>query len=139
VKTSYYANIKNLDGLLVAISLYPPVWVKTDCWERALAPDKSILLDMKQKLITENEYYTRFREQLENTEHLIYEAFKNISERKRDNQEVFLLCYEKPTDFCHRHILSEFLSEQGLKVSEFGCELYKPELGRLVGGISDFI
>lgn len=36
-------------------------------------------------------------------------------------RDVALICYEKPTDFCHRHLLAEWLeSETGIEVKEFG-------------------
>lgn len=35
--------------------------------------------------------------------------------------DVALLCYEKPSDFCHRHLLAEWLeSKTGIRVTEFG-------------------
>lgn len=36
-------------------------------------------------------------------------------------KDVALLCYEKPEDFCHRHLLAEWLNrELGIEVREFG-------------------
>lgn len=36
-------------------------------------------------------------------------------------RDVALLCYEKPADFCHRHLLAEWLQhETGIEVKEFG-------------------
>lgn len=36
-------------------------------------------------------------------------------------KDVALLCYEKPEDFCHRHLLAEWLNrELGIEVKEFG-------------------
>lgn len=33
---------------------------------------------------------------------------------------VALLCYEKPSDFCHRHLLADFLNKElGLNIREF--------------------
>ena len=34
--------------------------------------------------------------------------------------DICLLCYEKPTDFCHRHLVSEWFRKNG-----FDCEEYK--------------
>lgn len=33
---------------------------------------------------------------------------------------IILLCYEKPTDFCHRHLVAQWLIENG-----FECQEYK--------------
>ena len=36
---------------------------------------------------------------------------------------LVLLCYEKPTDFCHRHLFAEWLSQKaGIKIEEFQKE-----------------
>lgn len=36
-------------------------------------------------------------------------------------QDVALCCYEKPGDFCHRHILAKWLTEKtGIEITEFG-------------------
>ena len=35
-------------------------------------------------------------------------------------RNVALLCYEKPGDFCHRHLLADFLNKQlGTNIREF--------------------
>ena len=33
--------------------------------------------------------------------------------------DVALLCYERPGDFCHRHMLAEYLTDHGITVKEF--------------------
>ncbi len=36
-------------------------------------------------------------------------------------KDVALCCYEKPGDFCHRHILAKWLTEKtGIEIKEFG-------------------
>lgn len=36
-------------------------------------------------------------------------------------QDVALCCYEKPGDFCHRHILAKWITDNtGIEVTEFG-------------------
>jgi hypothetical protein len=32
--------------------------------------------------------------------------------------EICLLCYEKPSDFCHRHLVADWLNENGYDVKE---------------------
>ena len=37
--------------------------------------------------------------------------------------EIVLLCYEKSTDFCHRHILREYLNENfNTNITELGAD-----------------
>jgi len=41
-------------------------------------------------------------------------------ERISNGSDVALCCYEKPMDFCHRHILAKWLTKQtGIEVKEF--------------------
>lgn len=48
---------------------------------------------------------------------MVIEQIKILSGGK----DVALCCYEKPGDFCHRHILAEWITKNtGIKVTEFG-------------------
>ena len=33
--------------------------------------------------------------------------------------DIALICYEKPTDFCHRHLVSDWLNKNGFKCDEY--------------------
>ena len=33
--------------------------------------------------------------------------------------KIALVCYEKPSDFCHRHLVSKWLSENGYECKEW--------------------
>ncbi|MBO8460144.1 MAG: DUF488 family protein [Bacteroidetes bacterium] len=49
--------------------------------------------------------------------HQVVEQIKRLSNGK----DVALCCYEKPGDFCHRHILAKWITEKtGIEVKEFG-------------------
>lgn len=59
----------------------------------------------------------------------LYKVLKNVDPNKfllkceeiSQGRDVALLCYEKPTDFCHRHLLAEWIEkETGVEVKEFG-------------------
>ena len=42
-------------------------------------------------------------------------------QRLSEGKDVALCCYEKPGDFCHRHILAKWLTEKtGIEITEFG-------------------
>lgn len=38
--------------------------------------------------------------------------------------DVALLCYERPGEFCHRHMLAEYLTNNGITVKEFNAYEY---------------
>jgi len=61
----------------------------------------------------------------ENTRYYIEEYYKqvlskvNIKELLKDEKDPILLCYEKGQDFCHRHVLAEFIElNYGIKVRD---------------------
>ena len=63
--------------------------------------------------------------ELENTKYYIEEYYKqvlskiNIQELLKDEKDPILLCYEKRQDFCHRHVLAEYIEMQyGIHVKD---------------------
>jgi uncharacterized protein (DUF488 family) len=36
-----------------------------------------------------------------------------------DLNKVILICYEKPSDFCHRHLVAKWFIENGINCEEF--------------------
>ena len=113
IKTSYFANWRNFpkDFIPIAITCFPP-----KNWNglviSALAPSKELLYSYKNLLIDNIIFEYKYIEELKD---------KGITQEKIlthiPNKTLFL-CYEKPEDFCHRHILVKWL---GFNSEE--CEL----------------
>ena len=121
--TSYFAMTKKLLNAgfdnLVAISGYVPEFyskqMETDnrlkrCLE--LAPKKDWWFDWKNGKISNDQfkelYYKTVLEKID---------IENLLKKLGDN--AVLICYEKPGDFCHRHLFAEYLKEKiGLEVVE---------------------
>ena len=38
---------------------------------------------------------------------------------KNDFSKIILLCYEKPGDFCHRHLVADWLTKNGVNCIEW--------------------
>lgn len=36
--------------------------------------------------------------------------------------DIALICYEKPSDFCHRHLVAEWLNKNGFQCEEWRCK-----------------
>ena len=36
-----------------------------------------------------------------------------------NGKDIALICYEKPSDFCHRHLVAEWLNKNGFKCEEW--------------------
>ena len=35
-------------------------------------------------------------------------------------ENIALVCYEKPEDFCHRHLVANWFRENGIQIKEWG-------------------
>lgn len=110
--TSNYAR-KGGDSRSIAISRKFPDWYEGK-FMKELAPTWEMIMSHKNNEIT----YIDF------IKHYIYV----LKQRKITPQwlvevlpdHCFLLCYESPSDFCHRHILAEWINKNtNIKVEEW--------------------
>lgn len=118
IYTSYFANLKNLekeDIFPIAICCYSPKWFNGPNLG-SIAPTPDILEKCKS---SHAEYEKRYKTE-------VLSIFKDISTLINrisyisGGKDVALCCYEKPSDFCHRHIVAKWLEEQaGIEVKEF--------------------
>ena len=118
ILTSYFANVKNLPKDILPIAIcgksisgwsYPEY--------KSLAPSWSIYNEYKNLGGTKERYTERYiRERLGKLDpSSVIDDFKNLS---KDYLGVALICYEKPGEFCHRHLVSEWLKFNGYEVNE---------------------
>lgn len=113
--TSNYAR-KGRDENAIAISVKPPDWYQGNALP-IVAPTWELVLGVREGRIDEREYTSRYLQLLEvrNVDSLL------LVETLPDT--VYFLCYEKPTDFCHRHVFARWLSEKtGIEISEWENE-----------------
>ena len=77
-----------------------------------LAPTAELLQKYKSNSITNDEYTSVYHNQLLRLENDGYIAkfVKALSTLQELQGDVVLLCYEKKGDFCHRHLLAEYLN-----------------------------
>lgn len=77
-----------------------------------LAPTADLLQKYKSNLITDEEYTSIYNSQLLKLENdgYIVKFVKALSTLQELHGYVVLLCYEKKGDFCHRHLLAEYLN-----------------------------
>lgn len=135
IYTSYFANIKNLekDGIVpVAICAMVPSWFD-GINIGSVAPSKDILFEHK-KSAHSKEDDERYKQRYYNEILVAYrfhpEYIIDFIERVSDSaggKDIALVCYEKPGDFCHRHLLAEWLKERtGIEIKEWGN--YVPDI-----------
>ena len=122
--TGYFAKIKTYEkaGLIpIAICGRIPNWYK-GLWYKKLAPKWSFFNEWKNgtKHKGDNDYYIQHfnNEVLDKLSILqVIEDLQKIANTK-DTDKIILLCYEKPGDFCHRHLVADWLTKNGLKTIE---------------------
>lgn len=119
IYTSYFANLKNLPDNVCPISICrkAPDWY-TGIQYKALAPKYSFFKVFKETH-DENYYIEHFENEVLGTLLHPQDVLSTLIE-KANGKIPCLLCYEKPGDFCHRHIVSEWLHNNlGVHVEEF--------------------
>ena len=119
IYTSYFAKLKSLPEHIVPISICgkAPDWYKGLQYKK-LAPKYDFFMEWKKN--HDNDYYIKcFNEQVLDKlnvrrviEDLEYLTGHYVS-------DIALICYEKPSDFCHRHLVADWLNKNGFKCEEW--------------------
>lgn len=113
--TGYFAKLRTYQQaglILISISGKAPDWYDGLQYKK-LAPKWAFFNEWKNGSHKgDNEYYiSNFDAQV--LKHLTVEGvltdLANLSGGELD--KVILLCYEKPTDFCHRHLVASWINE----------------------------
>lgn len=112
--TSYYQKHGN-SPLAVSISLFYPSFFRRR-WYPDLAPTWEMIQQIKNGQIDQYQYTKRYMILLKERN---LDPFKVVNDLE-DNS--ILLCYEKPSDFCHRHIVAHWIqSTTGTPVVELAA------------------
>ena len=120
IYTSYFGNIKKIKSInpeanLISIARKSPTWYSGREYKK-LAPSWDILVEYKNNLpIGRKKVYSeRFFNEIIAPLDL---EINNIILELGNNP--ILLCYEKPDQFCHRFLVSEWLNKKGFECKEF--------------------
>lgn len=120
--TTYFANIKNLPNHIIPISIakYPPKGYKGLEYKK-LAPSTKALFDYKYDR-NAGEYKRIYYEEILNKLdcHEVVRELNNMT----NGCDAALVCYESPSDFCHRHVVSEWLNMNGYLSTEI-CQIIR--------------
>jgi uncharacterized protein (DUF488 family) len=134
IYTSYFAKLKKLPENITPISICgkAPDWYQGLQYKK-LAPKYDFFMKWKQN--HDNEYYIEHfqKEVLDtlNVNNVVEKLYSLLSDDQKyflglcnclpqDNNRlnICLICYEKPTDFCHRHLVADWLTENGIQCKE---------------------
>lgn len=122
IYTSYFAKLKSLPEDVIPISICgkAPDWYKGLQYKK-LAPKYDFF--MKWKETHDNDYYIKcFNEQVLsklNATDVVLDFSRMVSAFNLGKANICLVCYEKPSDFCHRHLVAEWLRKNGFRCEEW--------------------
>ena len=132
IYTSYFAKLKSLPDNVIPISICgkAPSWYKGLQYKK-LAPKYDFF--MKWKSDNDNEYFTKcFNEQvlselklqivINELQCLLPDEIKSKMQSPvcvNNDWHIALICYEKSSDFCHRHLVADWFKENCICVEEW--------------------
>ena len=121
IKTGYFSKVKKYraDGF-VTISIARSA--------RYYAGEKYIALAPPYDMIhlPDAEYVPKYRSQVLGG----LDQADVINDLQKIGEKVILLCHEKPSDFCHRQLVAEWLRESGIDCEEW---VERPEAEKTQG------
>ena len=126
IYTSYFAKLKSLPENIIPISICgkAPDWCEGLQYKK-LAPKYGFVMEWKKK--HDNDYYIKcFSEQVLDKLNALT-VMRDLIDLVNSTEDhigkgIALICYEKPSDFCHRHLVSKWLNSNGIKCKEWDCE-----------------
>ena len=121
IYTSYFAKLKTLPATVIPVAICgkAPQWYNGLQYKK-LAPKYDFFMEWKRN--HDNDYYIRcFNEQVLSKldAYTVARELTELTNATNKDADIALLCYEKPTDFCHRHLVSEWLNSNGIQCKEW--------------------
>ena len=113
IYTSYFSNSKRIpkDIKLVSIAQKTPIWFVGRTYKKLVPPYELLQL---YKENNNTEFYIQYYKK-NILEHLVP---SQVIRELTSNGPVALLCYEKD-GFCHRHLVADWLCENGFACREW--------------------
>lgn len=145
IYTSYFAKLKSLPENIIPISICAkaPDWYKGLQYKK-LAPKYDFFMEWKKN--HDNDYYIKcFNEQVLNKLDYfhVYDDLYDLAEEfvntlpeddiRKQHQNlgfpyvIALICYEKPSDFCHRHLIADWFNKNGILCEEYNFNINTKE------------
>ena len=106
IYTSYFGHHNSfpINSLTIGITRFPPNATTLNL--DSLAPSAELLMQFKNKEVDEYIFKQKYFEELRERG---LDARKVRAVFEEWNRDIILCCYEKPNEFCHRHLLAEWL------------------------------
>lgn len=119
IQTSYFGNLVNLTSTVIAICGKSPEWFYGKGFEyKKLAPRWAFFKDYKDGIIGPEEY-TRLYHELVVGKLDPNVVLRELIELNGGSDDIVLVCYETPNEFCHRNLVAKWLSDNcGITITE---------------------
>jgi hypothetical protein len=121
IYTTYFAKLKTLPKYITPVAICAkPIQGYQGASYRQLAPHYNFYSKYK---TDKNETYftTCYHDQV--LRHLnptrVVADLYSLAAKSYCDGDIALVCYEKSSDFCHRHLIAEWLRENGFECEEF--------------------
>lgn len=122
IYTTYFAKLRSLPNNVVPVA----ICAKTPDWYagaqyRKLAPKYDFFMEWKRNH-DEEAFRRAFKEQVTDkldADSVVKELQSIVFDK---SEEIALVCYEKSTDFCHRHLVAEWLRDNGYECEEWKAD-----------------
>lgn len=121
IYTTYFAKLRRLPPNIIPISICgkAPDGYKGLQYKK-LAPKYDFFVQYKED--GNKEHYVKcYAERVTgvlNAKEVVAELYEKLSEEDK-GKDIALVCYEKPDDFCHRHLVADWLNENGYECKEY--------------------
>ena len=134
--TYYGSRSVPKDAFKVRMSFTCPPGMEKDMdvnFKSAYPDYKTMVGPHKNKVIDDAEYTRRYTESvlLPNKEKILESVEKMRQMAMEDGQDVYVYCYCKPGEFCHRYLINNFLNENGIECQEVPGDRRQYEIGRV--------
>ena len=106
IKTGYFSYLEKYKAMgytPISIARFTPSWFK-GLHISYLAPSRKLLFSYKNNQINEEQFKEEYYKMLNRLD------LSKILTKFNVSDNVILLCYEKTGNFCHRHLLADYLN-----------------------------
>lgn len=129
MKTGCFSDLRkySIKGV-ISIAIGDSKSFVVPCKMEALAPSWKLLNDYRYGRINENQYIEQFVQKL-----ALIDPYKTVQTLGRlvKGSEPILMCHCNKSEFCHRHLVAEWLEQTGIVIEELGMGVTPRNKGRI--------
>lgn len=123
--TSYFGGLRRLPNDIVPIAICARCPVSYQGLHyKNLCPPYDVFMNYKQGGTWED-YTAGYNNKLNSMN--FEKVVSDLEKLSGGAEKIALLCYEKPGDYCHRHLVAEWFREHNIPCQEYGEERRTPE------------